>query len=68
MIRIFPLSEMPKVIRKAYELEPDVFLKVRDFYKIKEGSLELELLTSSRIHHSTAPRFILVTTKLAMEL
>ena len=34
MIRIFPLSEMPKVIRKAYELEPDVFLKVRDFYKI----------------------------------
>lgn len=36
MIRIYPLADMPKVIRKTYELEPDVFLKLRDFYELNK--------------------------------
>ena len=36
MIRIYPLSEMPKVIRKTYELDHDVFRKLRDFYEMNK--------------------------------
>ena len=36
MILIYPLSDMPKVIRKTYELEPDVFLKLRDFLEVNK--------------------------------
>ena len=34
MILIYPVEDMPKVVRKTYELEPDVFLKLRDFYEL----------------------------------
>lgn len=33
MILMYPLSEMPKVIRKTYTLDEDVFVKLRDFYR-----------------------------------
>ena len=36
MILIYPVEDMPKVIRKTYELEPDVFLKLRDFYELNK--------------------------------
>lgn len=36
MILIYPASDMPKVIRKTYDLEPDVFLKLRDFYELNK--------------------------------
>lgn len=32
MILIYPLSETPKIIRKTFELGPDVFIQARDFY------------------------------------
>ena len=34
MILLYPLSEMPKVIRKTYTLDEDVFVKLRDFYRV----------------------------------
>lgn len=33
MISVYPLSEKPKTIRKSFELQPDVFIKARDFYQ-----------------------------------
>ena len=33
MIVLYSIDEMPKVIRKTYELNPDVFLELRDFYE-----------------------------------
>ena len=36
MILIYPVSEMPKVIRKTYELDADVFPKLRDFYHLNK--------------------------------
>ena len=36
MILIYPASEMPKVIRKAYDLDADVFEKLRDFYEMNK--------------------------------
>ena len=32
MILLYPAGEMPKVIRKSYELDADVFEKRRDFF------------------------------------
>ena len=32
MILVYPLSETPKMIRKTFELGPDVFIHARDFY------------------------------------
>lgn len=32
MITIFSADHMPKIIRKAFELNPEVFLQARDFY------------------------------------
>lgn len=32
MILVYPLSETPKIIRKTFELQPDVFIRARDFY------------------------------------
>ena len=34
MILIYPLSETPKVIRKTFEFDEDVFIKARDFYEV----------------------------------
>ena len=36
MILVYPISEMPKVIRKTYELDADVFMKLRDFYQLNK--------------------------------
>ena len=36
MILIYPISEMPKVIRKSYELDADVFEKLRNFYEMNK--------------------------------
>ncbi len=33
MLVLYSIDEMPKVIRKTYELNPDVFLELRDFYE-----------------------------------
>lgn len=32
MILVYSLSEMPKIIRKSFKLQPDVFIMTRDFY------------------------------------
>lgn len=32
MILVYPLSEKPKIIRKSFELQQDVFINARDFY------------------------------------
>jgi len=32
MITIFSLDSMPKTVRKAFELNPEVFTQARDFY------------------------------------
>lgn len=34
MILMYSINEMPKVIRKTYELDADVFMKLRDFYAL----------------------------------
>ena len=34
MLLIYPKDEMPKVVRKVFAFEPDVFRKVRDFYAL----------------------------------
>ena len=32
MLLIYPKDEMPKVVRKVFTFDTDVFRKVRDFY------------------------------------
>ena len=36
MILVYPISEMPKQIRKVYELDKDVFAKLRQFYEMNK--------------------------------
>ena len=36
MILVYPVSDMPKVIRKTYDLDADVFMKLRDFYQVNK--------------------------------
>lgn len=55
MILVYPLSEKPNIIRKSFELQPDVFIKARDFYHRNKDMRHHKVI----VYGADGPKFVL---------